>query len=57
MKTGEEAEIIIKSDYAFGANGNPSLNVPPNTEVTYIVKLISFTKVRFDGWMNREMGG
>ena len=48
MKVEEESEVIIKPQYAFGNDGNPSLNVPPNTEVTYIVKLISFVKVRLE---------
>ena len=48
MKVEEESEVIIKPQYAFGNDGNPSLNVLPNTEVTYIVKLISFAKVRFE---------
>ena len=60
MKVEEESEVIIKPQYAFGKDGNPSLNVPPSTEVTYIVKFISFAKVRFeqiDRWIDEWTNG
>ena len=40
MKVCEKAELVIKPKYAFGAKGNPELNVPPEATVYYTVCLL-----------------
>ena len=45
MKEKEEVMLTIQPDYAFGATGDTEKGVPPNTEVTYFVRLDSFVKV------------
>ena len=45
MKEKEEVMLTIQPGYAFGATGDTEKGVPPNTEVTYFVRLDSFVKV------------
>lgn len=47
MKKGETSRLIIRPQYAFGAEGNAELGVPPNATIEYIVTLKSFEKVNF----------
>uniref|UniRef100_A0A1I8PXB3 peptidylprolyl isomerase n=1 Tax=Stomoxys calcitrans TaxID=35570 RepID=A0A1I8PXB3_STOCA len=44
MVVGEESRFKIKSRYAFGTKGNEQLNIPPNADVEYIIKLIDCEK-------------
>jgi hypothetical protein len=41
MSLGEKARFRVKPNYAFGDKGNPSLGIPPNTELTYIIEVLS----------------
>lgn len=45
MKKGETARIIIKPQYAFGAEGNSEWSIPQNATVEYTVTLKTFEKV------------
>ncbi|XP_066999515.1 FK506-binding protein 59 isoform X2 [Anabrus simplex] len=49
FKKGEKSRILIKSKYAFKDKGNPELNIPPNADIEYIVKMISFEKSK-ESW-------
>ncbi len=40
MKPGGQATFIIPSAFAFGAGGDPSLNVPPHMTLIYEVELV-----------------
>lgn len=44
MSQGETSRLIIKPKYAFGADGNEQLQVPPNATVEYTVTLNEFEK-------------
>lgn len=46
MKKGEISRLIIKPQYAFGAQGNQELGIPPNATVEYTITLKSFEKVK-----------
>jgi FKBP-type peptidyl-prolyl cis-trans isomerase len=46
MKENASVKLIIQPAYAFGESGDASKGVPPNAEVTYIVKLVSFVKAK-----------
>lgn len=48
MKKGETARILIKPEYAFGAEGNSELQVPPNATVEYTVTLKQFERVYYN---------
>lgn len=39
MKSGEKAEIFVSSDKAYGATGRPAINVPPDTDLRFILTL------------------
>lgn len=52
MKKGETARLVIKSQYAFGAEGNQELGIPPNAVVEYTVTLKTFEKVSFINYNN-----
>lgn len=41
---GEVSKLNIKSQYAFGTQGKPDANIPPNAEVEYVVELKNFEK-------------
>lgn len=45
FKKGEKSKIYLSPKYAFGAEGNSNLNVPPNSNIEYEVTLNSFEKV------------
>lgn len=45
MKKGETARLVIKPQYAFGAEGNQALEIPGNATVEYTVTLKTFEKV------------
>ena len=45
MKKGEMARLTLRPDYAYGESGNEKLGIPPNTQLTYVVTLLSFDKV------------
>lgn len=44
MTQGETSRLVIKPKYAFGAEGNEKLQVPPNATVEYTVTLNEFEK-------------
>ncbi|XP_018794277.1 PREDICTED: FK506-binding protein 59 [Bactrocera latifrons] len=44
MTVGEISRIKIQPKYAFGSKGNDVFNIPPNSAVEYIVKLIDCEK-------------
>lgn len=44
MTVGETSRLKIQSKYAFGSKGNDDFNIPPNSTVEYIVKLIDCEK-------------
>ncbi|XP_020713040.1 FK506-binding protein 59 isoform X2 [Ceratitis capitata] len=44
MSVGETSKLKIRSKYAFGNKGNEDFNIPPNSKVEYIVKLIDCAK-------------
>jgi len=46
MKKEEKALFFVKSKYAYGQNGNPQLQIPPNTDLTYEITMNDFTKVK-----------
>ena len=46
MNVCEKAEIVIKPKYAFGKKGNPELNVPPDSTVSYTVCLLKLGATR-----------
>ena len=42
MKIGQSKKLVIPADQAYGSEGRQSLghpNIPPNTELTFDVKL------------------
>ena len=41
----EKSLLTLSPKYAFGREGKPEYNIPPNAEVKYEVTLISFEKV------------
>lgn len=49
QKKGEVARVIIKPQYAFGAEGNADLGVPANTTVEYTITLKTFEKAK-ESW-------
>lgn len=46
MTTTDVVRATIAPFYAFGASGDTEKGVPPQAEVTYIITLNSFVKVR-----------
>jgi len=42
MKKGERSSFKIRSDYAFGATGNPDKKIPPSATLTYNVTLLEW---------------
>lgn len=46
MKKGERATFKIRSDYGYGAKGNPDLNIPPNATLHYDITLNSWEAER-----------
>jgi len=49
FKKGEKSKIYLTPKYAFGAEGNSSLNIPPNSPVEYEITLNSFEKEK-ESW-------
>jgi FKBP-type peptidyl-prolyl cis-trans isomerase len=45
FKKGEKSRIVLKAKYAFKAEGNSDLGIPPNADVEYEVELKNFEKV------------
>ncbi|XP_053605814.1 FK506-binding protein 59 isoform X2 [Plodia interpunctella] len=54
FQKGEKARLTIQPKYAFKSEGNTELGVPPNAAVEYIVKLVSFEKVKESWSMDGE---
>lgn len=46
---GEKSRIVIQPKFAFKAEGNTQLNIPPNAVVEYIITLNSFEKAK-EAW-------
>lgn len=44
MCQGETSRLVVKPKYAFGAEGNEQLQIPPNATVEFVVTLIEFEK-------------
>lgn len=42
MNKGEKATFKVRSDYAYGAEGNKELGIAPNTDLVYNIDLLSF---------------
>lgn len=51
---GEKSRLTIQPKYAFKSEGNVDLGVPPNSAVEYLVKLVSFEKVKEVWTMSSE---
>ncbi|GFG28965.1 hypothetical protein Cfor_02299, partial [Coptotermes formosanus] len=49
FKKGEKSRIVLKAKYAFKAEGNPALGVPPDTDIEYEVELRNFEKAK-ESW-------
>lgn len=49
QKKGETCRLVIKPQYAFGAEGNATFGIPPNATVEYTVTLKSFEKSK-ESW-------
>jgi FK506-binding protein 4/5 len=49
FKKGEKSLLIVKSHYAYGAEGCASHNIPANTDLEYEVELKKFEKVGITG--------
>lgn len=47
FKLKEKSQLEVKAKYAWGKEGRPDLQIPPNTDVIYTVTLNNFEKV----WM------
>lgn len=46
FKLKEKSQLELKSKYAWGKEGRPELNVPPNADLVYTITLNNFEKVR-----------
>jgi len=42
MDKGEIASFKVKASYGYGPQGNNTLGIPPNTDLVYVIELISF---------------
>lgn len=42
MEKGEQAELICRSDYAYGEEGSPP-NIPPNATLHFDVELVDWS--------------
>nr|QBH73881.1 fk506-binding protein [Brunneria borealis] len=49
FKKGEKSRIVIKSKYAFKAEGKPEFNIPPNSDIEYEVEMKNFEKAK-ESW-------
>lgn len=49
MKKEEKAKLLVKAKYAYGAEGNSELNIPPSADLEYHVELIKFEKCK-ESW-------
>jgi FK506-binding protein 4/5 len=45
FKKGEKSRIVLKAKYAFKAEGNPALGIPPDANIEYEAELKNFEKV------------
>jgi FKBP-type peptidyl-prolyl cis-trans isomerase 2 len=58
MSVGEKARFRVKPNYAYGERGNPSLEIPPNSELTYIIEVVDVKNqiwVTPDGTFNKHI--
>lgn len=46
FKLKETSELEVKSKYAWGKEGRPQLNIPPNTDLVYTITLNNFEKLK-----------
>jgi FK506-binding protein 4/5 len=53
MSLGEKARFTVKPNYAYGDKGNPSLGIPPNAELTYIIEVLN---VKNQIWITPDGG-
>ncbi|XP_054264427.1 FK506-binding protein 59 isoform X2 [Macrosteles quadrilineatus] len=49
FKLKEKSQLEIKSKYAWGKNGKPELQIPPNSDLIYTVTLNNFEKLK-ESW-------
>lgn len=49
MSVKEVARFVVKSEYAYGEEGNAELGIPGGAELTYEVQLNNFTKASEKG--------
>ncbi|KAK4887688.1 hypothetical protein RN001_003959 [Aquatica leii] len=49
FKMGEKSKLVIKPQYAFGAEGSKEYNIPPDATLEYIVTLNTFEKMK-ESW-------
>jgi FK506-binding protein 4/5 len=54
MSQGETSRLVVKPEYAFGADGNEQLQVPPNATVEYTVTLNEFKKALESWKLNKK---
>ena len=45
MKKGEKSTAVIEAGLAFGSQGIPEKNVPPDAKVTYEIELVDWLKI------------
>ena len=44
-RLGETAELVVKANYGYGADGNKSYNIPPDSDLVYEVVLKQLVRV------------
>lgn len=49
FKKGEKSRIVLKAKYAFKAEGNPALGIPPDANIEYEAELKNFEKAK-ESW-------
>jgi len=49
FKKGEKSLLNVKAKYGYGAEGNAALNIPPNADLVYEVRLVKFEKAK-ESW-------
>lgn len=47
MSLGEQAVLLITSDYAYGERGSGSGSIPPNTDLKFFVELLKIERGKF----------
>ncbi|CCW59916.1 unnamed protein product [Phytomonas sp. EM1] len=43
MRIGEVAELLVTSDYGYGARGFPAWNIPPNADLLFEIEVLQNT--------------